>query len=138
MCVRDDMRFVRVCQLTLSFVLFVRGGVRVEAQGRKLGGCAENVWCIDARWLVLMCAQSDFCAQIELLQVFASPSMRQMDGKADKTVLTYPYLFFTIENFDDVFSSTVVLERECLCIELIARVRGGREADAGRSVSDVF
>ena len=34
-------------------------------------------------------------------------------------------VYFTIDNFDEVFATTVVLEKECLCIELIAKVRGG-------------
>ena len=36
------------------------------------------------------------------LQVYASPSKRQMDGKGEREVMAYPNIFFTIDNFDEV------------------------------------
>lgn len=57
-------------------------------------------------------------------RVFASPSMHNMDSKAQQTIITYPDIYFTIDNFDDVFGETVVLDGESLCVELVAAMRG--------------
>ena len=41
------------------------------------------------------------------LQVYASPSKRQMDGKGEKEIMAYPNIFFTIDNFDEVSAFTI-------------------------------
>eukprot|EP00128_Syssomonas_multiformis_P001597 Colp12_sorted_trinity150504_noHs@10722 len=54
--------------------------------------------------------------------------MRQMDTKADKVELTYPYIYFTVENFDEVFDSVCAKEGDCVCVELVAKgINGGCE-----------
>lgn len=54
-------------------------------------------------------------------QVYASPSKRQMDGKGEKEVMAYPNIFFTIDNFDEVFTDIVIRDEEVVCVELLAR-----------------
>ena len=37
-----------------------------------------------------------------LQKVYASPSRRQMDGKGTEEEITYPNIFFTVDNFEEV------------------------------------
>ncbi len=36
-------------------------------------------------------------------KVFASPSRRSMDCKGDNEEISYPNIFFTVDNYDEVF-----------------------------------
>ena len=36
-------------------------------------------------------------------KVYATPSRRKMDGKGDSEEMTYPYVCFTVDNFDEIF-----------------------------------
>ncbi|XP_074660106.1 uncharacterized protein KIAA0930 homolog [Tubulanus polymorphus] len=58
-------------------------------------------------------------------RVYASPSKRQMDGKGTEEEITYPNIFFTIDNFEDVFSDIVVRDSEMVCVELVACDKNG-------------
>ena len=67
-------------------------------------------------------------------KVFASPSRRRMDSKGDSEEITYPSLYFAIDDFEQVstklycrtlllqvFSDVAVRDGECVCVELVAR-----------------
>lgn len=58
--------------------------------------------------------------------VYASPSRRHMDSKADSGEFAYPDLFFHVENYEEVFSNCVLRDCECLCVELTAYDLSGR------------
>ncbi len=40
-------------------------------------------------------------------RVFASPSRRSMDCKGDNEQISYPNIFFTVDNYDEVFIFTI-------------------------------
>ncbi|XP_037968127.2 uncharacterized protein KIAA0930 homolog isoform X1 [Plutella xylostella] len=65
------------------------------------------------------------------LQVYASPSRRKMDTKGDGEEMTYPHICFMVDNFDEVFCDIVVRDGEMVCVELVARGRGGGAGGAG-------
>lgn len=46
-----------------------------------------------------------------------------MDVKGECEEMTYPRLYFAIDNFEQVFSDIVVTEDESVCVELVARDR---------------
>ncbi|KAG1654752.1 hypothetical protein GQR58_024837 [Nymphon striatum] len=58
-------------------------------------------------------------------RVYASPSKRSMDRKGDNEKITYPNLFFTVDNFDDVFGDIIVRDGEMVCVELLASDKHG-------------
>ncbi|CAG9563202.1 unnamed protein product [Danaus chrysippus] len=58
-------------------------------------------------------------------QVYASPSRRKMDTKGEGEEMTYPHICFMVDNFDEVFCDIVVRDGEMVCVELVARGRGG-------------
>eukprot|EP00118_Oscarella_pearsei_P000336 m.4730 g.4730 ORF g.4730 m.4730 type:complete len:414 (+) comp11177_c0_seq2:15-1256(+) len=54
-------------------------------------------------------------------RVYASPSRRRMDKKGKETSLTYPYVFFTVDNFEEAFKDIIVKEdQHRLIVELVA------------------
>ncbi|MEE6477603.1 hypothetical protein FKM82_011566 [Ascaphus truei] len=53
-------------------------------------------------------------------QVFASPSKHPMDSKGEESKISYPNIFFMIDNFEEVFSDMTVGEGEMVCVELLA------------------
>uniref|UniRef100_A0A672QM78 KIAA0930 n=1 Tax=Sinocyclocheilus grahami TaxID=75366 RepID=A0A672QM78_SINGR len=53
-------------------------------------------------------------------QVFASPSKHPMDSKGEESKMSYPNIFFMIDNFEEVFSDMTVGEGEMVCVELVA------------------
>ncbi|XP_029350627.1 uncharacterized protein KIAA0930 homolog isoform X3 [Echeneis naucrates] len=53
-------------------------------------------------------------------EVFASPSKHAMDSKGEESKMSYPNIFFMIENFEEVFSDMTVGEGEMVCVELVA------------------
>ncbi|RWS08223.1 uncharacterized protein B4U79_09942 [Dinothrombium tinctorium] len=58
------------------------------------------------------------------IKVFASPSHRKMDRKGEVEEISYPNIFFSIDNFEDLLSEIVVRNGEMVTIELIAKERG--------------
>ncbi|XP_068628155.1 uncharacterized protein KIAA0930 homolog isoform X3 [Battus philenor] len=58
-------------------------------------------------------------------EVYASPSRRKMDTKGEGEEMTYPHICFMVDNFDEVFCDMVVRDGEMVCVELVARGRGG-------------
>ena len=75
-------------------------------------------------------------------EVWASPSHRRMDSKSESEEMTYPFVCFTVDNFDEAFSDiqvigclgselrrTQVRDGEMVAVELVARdTRGSLEA----------
>ena len=76
-------------------------------------------------------------------QVWASPSHRRMDSKSESEEMTYPFVCFTVDNFDEAFSDIQVgllsksnfdavfqvRDGEMVAVELVARdTRGSMEA----------
>ncbi|XP_037098771.1 uncharacterized protein KIAA0930 homolog isoform X1 [Syngnathus acus] len=53
-------------------------------------------------------------------EVFASPSKHAMDSKGEESKISYPNIFFMIDNFDEVFCDMSVGEGEMVCVELVA------------------
>eukprot|EP00123_Amoebidium_parasiticum_P000084 comp10216_c0_seq1/m.5035 comp10216_c0_seq1/g.5035 ORF comp10216_c0_seq1/g.5035 comp10216_c0_seq1/m.5035 type:complete len:342 (-) comp10216_c0_seq1:159-1184(-) len=62
-------------------------------------------------------------------RVFPSPSRTRMDtDKATITEITYPHVFFPIEDFEDCFKDVVCQEGETVCVEMVASSPLGRTA----------
>nr|XP_018909352.1 PREDICTED: uncharacterized protein LOC109038664 isoform X1 [Bemisia tabaci] len=53
-------------------------------------------------------------------KVFASPSRRKMDTKGENEEMTYPYVCFMVDNFNEVFCDIFVRDGEMVCVELVA------------------
>ncbi|XP_037317781.1 uncharacterized protein KIAA0930 homolog [Pungitius pungitius] len=53
-------------------------------------------------------------------EVFASPSKHAMDSKGEESKMSYPNIFFMIDNFEEVFCDMTVGEGEMVCVELVA------------------
>ncbi|CAG7720490.1 unnamed protein product [Allacma fusca] len=58
-------------------------------------------------------------------KVYASPSRRRMDTKGEVEEITYPYLSFMVDNFDEVYSEMTIRDGEMVCVELLAAERDG-------------
>lgn len=56
-------------------------------------------------------------------RVYPSPSKRRMDHKGEAEQITYPKLYFTIDNFEEIFKDVVVRDGECVCVELVTKDR---------------
>lgn len=54
-------------------------------------------------------------------RVFASPSRRRMDSKGESEEMSYPNLFFSIDDFEDIFKEVIVRDGEMVCVELVAK-----------------
>ncbi|OQV21660.1 KIAA0930-like protein [Hypsibius exemplaris] len=54
-------------------------------------------------------------------RVFASPSRRRMDSKGEAEEICYPNLFFSIDDFEEIFRDLVIRDGEMVCVELVAR-----------------
>ncbi len=56
-----------------------------------------------------------------------------MDVKGKQDDITYPLLFFSIDNFDEVFEQVTVKPDQSVCVELIANIDSVRfEPNASR------
>ncbi|VDO38663.1 unnamed protein product [Brugia timori] len=56
-------------------------------------------------------------------RVYPSPSKRRMDSKGECEEITYPEIYFAIDDFEQIFSDIVVRDGECVCVELVAKDR---------------
>ncbi|XP_014282725.1 uncharacterized protein KIAA0930 homolog isoform X1 [Halyomorpha halys] len=59
-------------------------------------------------------------------KVYASPSRRRMDTKGEVEEITYPYICFMVDNFNEVMSEMLVRDGELVCVELMASDRDGK------------
>ncbi|XP_031559817.1 uncharacterized protein KIAA0930 homolog [Actinia tenebrosa] len=53
-------------------------------------------------------------------KVYASPNRRRMDSKGEGTEISYPNMFFIIDNFEEVFKDFSIKDNEMVCVELVA------------------
>jgi len=53
-------------------------------------------------------------------KVWASPSHRRMDSKSECEEITFPYVCFSVDNFDEAFSDILVRDGEMVAVELVA------------------
>ncbi|XP_013401419.1 uncharacterized protein KIAA0930 homolog isoform X3 [Lingula anatina] len=58
-------------------------------------------------------------------KVYASPSRRQMESKGTEEIMTYPDIFFMIDDFEEIFSDIIIRDSEMVCVELVASDRMG-------------
>ena len=57
-------------------------------------------------------SNDDFWMQVlrrSTQEVWASPSHRRMDSKSESEEMTYPFVCFTVDNFDEAFSDIQVI-----------------------------
>ncbi|CAF0964617.1 unnamed protein product [Rotaria sordida] len=54
-------------------------------------------------------------------RVYASPSRRDMENKGIEEKITYPNIYFIVDNFEDTFCEMIVNEGQIVCVELIAK-----------------
>ncbi|XP_030069691.1 uncharacterized protein KIAA0930 homolog isoform X2 [Microcaecilia unicolor] len=112
---QDDMLFY--VRRKISYVTDSMDGkkhVAVEVyrkDSKKLPGLGDP----DIDW-----EESVYLNLILQKQVFASPSKHPMDSKGEESKISYPNIFFMIDNFEEVFSDMTVGEGEMVCVELVA------------------
>ena len=63
--------------------------------------------------------------QVQILKkcsqrVFASPSYRSMHGKAESEDISYPSIYFSIDNYDQVQGELSLRAGDLVCVELMA------------------
>ena len=44
-----------------------------------------------------------------------------MDSKGESEEMSYPNLFFSIDDFEDIFKEVIVRDGEMVCVELVAK-----------------
>jgi len=52
--------------------------------------------------------------------VYGSPNKHNMSGKAKSTSISYPNIYFSVFNFDEIFNGIVLTDNEMVCVELVA------------------
>ncbi|RUS89227.1 hypothetical protein EGW08_003037 [Elysia chlorotica] len=58
-------------------------------------------------------------------RVYPSPSRRSMDSKGTHEEITYPNIFFTVDDFEEVFQDLIVRDSESVAVELTATDKQG-------------
>ncbi|CAL1548140.1 unnamed protein product [Lymnaea stagnalis] len=58
-------------------------------------------------------------------RVYPSPSRRSMDSKGTHEEITYPNIFFTVDDFEEVFQDMIVRDSESVAVELTASDKQG-------------
>ncbi|XP_068672427.1 uncharacterized protein KIAA0930-like isoform X2 [Montipora foliosa] len=54
-------------------------------------------------------------------KVYASPDRRRMDSKGSSAEISYPNIFFILDNFEETFKDFALQENEMVCVELVAK-----------------
>lgn len=54
-------------------------------------------------------------------KVYASPDRRRMDTKGNSAEISYPNIFFILDNFEETFKDFALQENEMVCVELVAK-----------------
>ena len=49
------------------------------------------------------------------VQVYGSPNKSNMSGKAKHTFISYPNIYFSVYNFDEIFNGIVLTDNEMVC-----------------------
>nr|XP_037870833.1 uncharacterized protein LOC101736574 isoform X2 [Bombyx mori] len=113
---KDDSGFVVLQGTTYWTDLFVRHFLFQEEQA---------IDCDDLLFFVRKRHVKGSSRYLPKYEVYASPSRRKMDTKGEGEEMTYPHICFMVDNFDEVFCDIVVRDGEMVCVELVARGRGG-------------
>ncbi|XP_046580369.1 uncharacterized protein KIAA0930 homolog [Haliotis rubra] len=58
-------------------------------------------------------------------RVYPSPSRRRMDSKGTEEEITYPNIFFTVDNFEEAFQDIIIRDSENIAVELLATDKDG-------------
>ncbi|KAL8618995.1 hypothetical protein ACOMHN_018377 [Nucella lapillus] len=58
-------------------------------------------------------------------KVYASPSHREMDSKGTSEPVTYPNIYFSIDQFEEAFEDLIVRDSEFVAVELVAKDKKG-------------
>eukprot|EP00035_Acanthoeca_spectabilis_P038716 m.55649 g.55649 ORF g.55649 m.55649 type:complete len:220 (-) comp9260_c0_seq3:525-1184(-) len=53
------------------------------------------------------------------ISVYPSPSKRSLEVKMTDEQITFPFLYFTVDNFDELFEGMVVTQGHDACVELV-------------------
>lgn len=53
-------------------------------------------------------------------RVYPSTERHKMDGKAKKTYMTYPLLYFNVDDFEEIYSTILLDQNQSLCLQLAA------------------
>lgn len=56
-------------------------------------------------------------------QIYASPSQRTMDSKGVREEMSYPNIFFTVDNYEELLNKLWLSDGEIICVEVIAKDR---------------
>lgn len=56
--------------------------------------------------------------------LYATPSYRSMNAKGSGEVISYPDLFFTVDDFDELFDRITVSPKHTFTLELVASAAG--------------
>jgi len=72
-----------------------------------------------------ICTKNETKKEVEPLKlastkVYASPSRRNMKSKGTEEKISYPDIYFTVDNFEDSFCELYVNEGQMVCVELLA------------------
>lgn len=59
-------------------------------------------------------------------KVYPSPSRRRMDSKGTEEEIAYPNIFYSVDNFEEVFADIIVRDSELICVELVATDHDGK------------
>ncbi|XP_047518038.1 caskin-1 isoform X3 [Pieris napi] len=113
---KDESGFVVLQGTTYWTDLFVRHFLFQEDQ---------SIDCDDLLFFVRKRHVKGSSRYLPKYEVYASPSRRKMDTKGEGEEMTYPHICFMVDNFDEVFCDIVVRDGEMVCVELVARGRGG-------------
>ena len=106
-----------------------------SSQIPALGTCTVN-WeetlylnCImhhfEYRLAMATCVKKDEHSKLEILnkvtrRVYATPSKRRMDTKEGETSITYPFIYFAVDDFEECFTGMSAVEGQQICIQLSA------------------
>ena len=71
-------------------------------------------------------------------QVYPSPSKRSMETKISDEIITFPLLYFSIDDFDQRFEDVVVGPNQCVCVELVAEISDVSPAALASGASSVL
>lgn len=80
---------------------------------------------LDYTLYMAICSKEDDDAPLIIhkkksMKVYPSPSHHQMKEKGESTKLTYPNIFFTVENFEEEWSEMNLQKNQKVCIEMIS------------------
>ncbi len=72
----------------------------------------------------IFCLNSKYSVrnQFTFSTAYASPFRHRMDKKSSKNTLSYPNLYFLIDDFDSAWDQATLLPDQEFCVELVAQI----------------